>query len=323
MFTYRIPNDVKTKLQALNLVGKLPKRKICARYHMSISSLNRWIRAYDGTNESLANKSHKPHSKHPNAHTDEEIKHIFDLCKRNPGIGLNELYGRLKTKYAYTRHPASLYKFLRKNNIILTPMENIKHPYTPKPYDTPKFVGAKWQLDVKYVPRECRTFNISGMENFYQYTVIDEASRKRFIFAYKEKSAYSTVDFIMRAIIFFGYLPKQIQTDNGAEFTNIANTDKTHHFDQFCLENKIEHKLIKPRTPRHNGKVERSHRNDNIRFYKNLKFYSYDDLQLQMAVYLKRSNNIPSRVLNWMSPNEYEKYLIDNNLTCYRKISKK
>ncbi|MBQ2021367.1 MAG: integrase core domain-containing protein, partial [Peptococcaceae bacterium] len=65
-----------------------------------------------------------------------------------------------------------------------------------------------------------------------------------------------------------------------------------------------EHKLIRPRTPRHNGKVERSHRNDQERFYNYLKFYSYDDLLIQMQRYLVRSNNIPMKVLGWKSPRE-------------------
>ena len=75
-------------------------------------------------------------------------------------------------------------------------------------------------------------------------------------------------------------------------------------FDVLCNELKIEHKLIRPRTPRHNGKVERSHRNDQNRFYNYLKFYSYEDLQTQMKAYLKRSNNIPMQVLGWISPIE-------------------
>lgn len=84
-----------------------------------------------------------------------------------------------------------------------------------------------------------------------------------------------------------------------------------HLFDQLCLELDIEHKLIKPRTPRHNGKVERSHRNDQKRFYSNLNFYSLDDLNKQMKAYLKRSNNIPSSSLNWLTPIEKRNSLIN------------
>ena len=76
--------------------------------------------------------------------------------------------------------------------------------------DTPAKLGEKWQLDVKYVPTAC----YSGLddEKFFQYTVIEEASRKRFIYPYKEQSECSTVDFVKRAVTFFGYAPKVIQS---------------------------------------------------------------------------------------------------------------
>lgn len=314
---HNYPMSVSYKLYALNLVGKYPKRKICDRYHISLSTLYRWIRQYDGTKESLENKSHRPHTPHPNSHTEEEIKHIKDLIKRNPNIGLNELYGKLKSSYAYTRDPSGLYKFLKKKKMFEE--VRIKERYKPKKYDTPAMLGIKWQLDVKYVPSECKATCISGTDRYYQYTIMEEASRKRFIYPYKEQCADSTVNFVMRAIMFFGYIPKCIQTDNGQEFTHLKNTNRQHLFDKFCQENHIDHKLIKPRTPRHNGKVERSHRNDNERFYKYLKFHSYNDLIIQMKAYLKRSNSIPSRVLGWVSPDEYHQMLYDKDLVVFKK----
>jgi hypothetical protein len=43
-------------------------------------------------------------------------------------------------------------------------------------------------------------------------------------------------------------------------------------------------------------KIERSHRNDNERFYSFLNFYSLEELIKQGTQYLKRSNNIPMQV---------------------------
>lgn len=43
----------------------------------------RWNKLFDGTKESLANKSYKPLSKPPNAHPDEELKQIKDYMRRN------------------------------------------------------------------------------------------------------------------------------------------------------------------------------------------------------------------------------------------------
>ncbi len=74
---------------------------------------------------------------------------------------------------------------------------------------------------------------------------------------------------------------------------------------------KIKHYKIRPRTPEHNGKVERSHRNDNERFYSYLKFYSLEDLIRQGKAYLKRSNNIPMAVLGYLT-NQKKKKRIRN-----------
>lgn len=304
------PYSAKEKLKALNLLRSSSFEFVAHRYKCSIQTLYRWKRMYDGTLESLENKSNRPKTPHPNSHTSDEVKHIKDLIKRNPHIGLNELYGKLRHNYAYSRTFCGLYKFLKKNGFF-NELKKKKEKYKPQKYDTPLMLGEKMQLDVKVVPYECRTKEVPFDMKFYQYTIIDEATRERFIYAYKEQNADSTCDFIKRAILYFGYIPKIIQTDNGQEFTFLKEfANKIHKFDALCSELGIEHKLIKPRTPRHNGKVERSHRNDNERFYKFLKFYSYDDLLNQMKSYLKRSNNIPSSVLKWKTPIEVRKEMM-------------
>jgi transposase InsO family protein len=280
---------------------------VCRRYHISKASLMRWNKQYDGSTESLVPKSHRPHRQHPNAHTEQELKWIRDYHRRNPNISISELYGKLREEKAYTRHPGSLYRvFVRLGYRQKVESTKKKSKHNGK-YETPIALGEKWQMDVKYVPTAC--YSGKDEQQFYQYTIVEEASRKRFIYAYEEQSSYSTVDFFMRAIIFFGYVPKMIQTDNGSEFSHFKKTDRVHPLDVFCHKYGIIHKLIRPRTPWHNGKVERSHRNDQERFYNFLKFYSFHDLQEQMKRYLRRSNNIPMQVLHWKSPNRQQQEL--------------
>ena len=302
-----LPHDLNTKFYAVKLYRQTKSiNHVCRRYHISKSSLMRWNKKFDGTKESLIDKSHKPHTPHPNAHTEEELKWIKDYMRRNPTISMCELYGKLRTERGYSRHACSLFRVMRKMGYYVNKEKHKK--YTPKPYDTPTELGVKWQMDVKYVPKEC--YSGTDGEKFYQYTIIDEASRERFIYPYKEQSSYSTVDFVKRAIAYFGYKPQIIQTDNGTEFTHTAKTERIHPLDVLCKQLNIEHKLIRPRTPRHNGKVERSHRNDQQRFYQFLSFYSYDDLLKQMKLYLKRSNNIPMQVLGWITPLEKREQLL-------------
>ena len=295
-----LPHKLETKFYATKLYRSgCSVDFVCRRYHISKSSLMRWNKKFDGTKESLLDKSHRPKTPHPNAHTEQELKWIRDFHRRNPHISVCELYGKLRTEKGYSRHPGSLYRvFIRLGYSSKAP--STKKMRKPKPYDTPTELGVKWQMDVKYVPTVCYTGTVP--QKFYQYTMIDEASRERFIYPYMEQSSYSTVAFVKRCIDYFGYAPETIQTDNGIEFTHVKNTKMIHPFDILCNELGIKHKLIRPRTPQHNGKVERSHRNDQERFYNFLKFYSYDDLKIQMKRYLYRSNKIPMQVLGWKSP---------------------
>ena len=296
-----LPHEIVTRIHSVEMYRQTKDwRFVCRKYKISRASLFRWNKVYDGTRESLQDKTHRPHSQHPNAHSEEELKWIRDYHRRNPNISVCELYGKLRTEKAYRRHPGSLYRvFVRLGYRKQTSSTKKKSRHLGH-YDTPSEPGKKWQMDVKYVPQAC--YAGTDGQRYYQYTMIDEATRERFIYPYKENSSYSTVDFINRAIAYFKYFPDIIQTDNGAEFTHFQKTNRAHPMDIECRRLQIKHKLIRPRTPWHNGKVERSHRNDQDRFYNHLRFYSYDDLKVQMKRWLYRSNRIPMSVLGWMSP---------------------
>lgn len=310
-----LPHEILTKTHAVTTyrtTGDISY--VCRKYHISKASLMRWNKKYDGTKESLLPNSHKPHSPHPNAHTEEELTWIRNYHRRNPNISICELYGKLREDKAYKRHPGSLYRvFVRLGyrKKVESTKKKSKHLGL---YETPAQLGIKWQMDVKYIPNAC--YVGTDGDKFYQYSMLDEASRERFIFPYKEQSSYSTVDFVKRAIVYFGYAPAIIQTDNGGEFTHFGKTNRTHPFDRLCSYLHIAHKVIRPRTPWHNGKVERSHRFDQERFYNHLRFYSYDDLLPQMQRYLRRSNRIPMSVLGWKSPIQKRQELETGTAAC-------
>lgn len=125
------------------------------------------------------------------------------------------------------------------------------------------------QVDVKVVPRKC----IADPElRLFQYTAIDEFTRLRFLTAYPEQSTYSSADFLKKLFRWYahqGIRVECVQTDNGFEFTNrFSNSrrDLPTLFESTAVSLGIRHKLIRPYTPRHNGKVERSHREDQKRF---------------------------------------------------------
>ena len=69
-----LPHTVSTKEGAVRLYRQTRDIDfVLRRYHISKASLMRWNKLYDGTRVSLAPRSHRPHSQHPNAHTEEEL----------------------------------------------------------------------------------------------------------------------------------------------------------------------------------------------------------------------------------------------------------
>ena len=176
--TRYLPHEINTRIYAVETYRKGNSVKyVCRKYHISKASLMRWNKKYDGTKESLMDKSHKPLSSHPNAHTDEELKWIWNYIRRSPNITVGELWAKLKKNKGYTRHPGSLYRVLRRNGFKYNITINHTSKYIPKHYDTPLYLGEKWQIDVEYVPKECLTEAVPKDIRFYQYTCIDEASR--------------------------------------------------------------------------------------------------------------------------------------------------
>lgn len=273
------------------------------KYNKSRSYIYFWLNRWDGSVESLACQPRRPHS-HPNQHTEEELKLIQDMRRRNPELGMTELWHRLK-KRGYTRRPESLFRVMRRLNMF--PEAQPRTLYKPKPYEQMEYPGQRVQVDVKVVPRCC----IADPElHLFQYTAIDEYSRLRFVAAYPEQSTFSSADFLKKLTEWYGrrnIRVECVQTDNGFEFTNrFANTKKDIPtlFEKTAAQLGIKHKLIRPYTPRHNGKVERSHREDQKRFYSSHSFYSLDDFAKQLAAHLKRSNDFPMRPLGWLSPKE-------------------
>ena len=299
-----ITQDMAYRQSLMKYAEKYGVSRASRKYNKSRSYIYFWKGRWDGTVQSLACRSRRPHH-HPNQHTEAELKLIRDMRRRNPHLGMVELWHRLRQR-GYTRRPESLFRVMR--TLGLFPKAEKKPAYKPKPYQQMTYPGQRVQVDVKVVPRRC----IADPElRLFQYTAIDEFTRLRFLAAYPEQSTYSSADFLKRLVKWYarrGIRVECIQTDNGFEFTNRFSNSRRFLptlFEATAAALGIRHKLIRPYTPRHNGKVERSHREDQKRFYSSHSFSSLDDFAKQLTVHNRRSNNFPMRPLDWLSPNEF------------------
>ena len=296
----------------LKYAEKYGVTKAAIKYNVNRQYIYRWKRRYNGDIQSLANKSHRPHH-HPNQHTEAELQKIKNFRRRNPNTGLVVLWVKLR-RSGYTRSITGLYRVLRRQGQMAVKLPNPK--YIPKPYEKMRFPGERVQIDVKFVPEACIVGDAAG-EKFYQYTAIDEFSRWRYLEAFQEHSTYSSAQFLEHLIKAAPFKILCVQTDNGTEFTKrlLPGDNGPSLFETRLEQADIRHKLIRPYTPRHNGKVERSHRKDNESFYASHKFYSFEDFKNQLAVRCRNYNRFPIRPLGWLSPIEFlAKYTTDTSL---------
>lgn len=302
-----ITQDMKYRQSLVKFALKYGAGRASRKFNRARSYVYFWLKRYDGSLESLACHSRRPRH-HPKQHTKEEISLLKHMCRRNPTLGRVELWCRLRNR-GYTRSLSGLYRILHKLHLQPKPK---KKTYKPKPYQQMTFPGERVQIDVKIVPTACKVGEAAD-ERLVQYTAIDEYSRLRCLKAYKEQSTHSSKDFLLSLIPYYlkrGIEIHCIQTDNGFEFTNRLAGNQTNRLTAFEVTAQtlgIKLKYIRPYTPRHNGKVERSHREDQKRFYKHRKFYSFEDFARQLAAWQPRSNRLPMRPLGFLCPVEFLK----------------
>jgi transposase InsO family protein len=285
------------------------KSEAARKYQESLSNIKRWSKQYDGTWQSLLCKSRRPHS-HPNQHTLSEEADIMEVWSKHGCKGIDYVFCILVRDYAYTRTIWGLLHALRRLGLIHKPKGKGRRSYRQcTPCEIP---GEKVQIDVKAVPNYCirGKHKIDG-KKLYQWTAIDECTRWRFVYGFEEHTPENSVKFLKMLIEIFPFEILTVQTDNGTEFTyKFVSDEKKCPFEEELAKLGIAHKLIKPRTPWHNGKVERSHRMDQRYFYEYEHFKNTDDFNAKLAAHLEWTNSKPMRIFKGKSPmDKLQEYL--------------
>lgn len=297
-----LTQEAKKRQAVVKYSEKSGKSEASRKYGVSLSSVKRWNKLYDGTWQSLVEKSHRPHS-NPNRHTPKEERQIRNSFKKKyERYGWDGVYEDLLKK-GYTRSFSGMVYAAKR--LGLTDKKKLKKKSrTSRRYPELTEPGEKVQIDVKEVPYNClRGKVLREGKHLYQWTAIDECTRMRFVYGFEEHTPENSVKFLKMLIKEFPFKIKTIQTDNGIEFTyKYISDDKICPFDKALNILGINHKLIPPRTPWHNGKVERSHRNDQRYFYDWETFKSVDELNEKLREHLKWSNNKTMRTLGRKSP---------------------
>ena len=92
-----ITQDMKYRQSLVLFALKHGVSRASRKYNKARSTIYFWLSRYNGTIESLACKSRRPHY-HPNQHTEEELALLRRMRRRNPDLGLCELWRRMREK---------------------------------------------------------------------------------------------------------------------------------------------------------------------------------------------------------------------------------
>jgi transposase InsO family protein len=278
--------------------------KVCPH---SSRSLKRWKKEYEsyGMN-GLIPKSTEP--KTQPKETPIRIKEEIITLRKKTGLCALKLHWRLK-KQGFVVPRSTIAKILKNAGLVRKyRVKKVRYKYLR----AKRQPGELLEMDVKYVPGA-----IQGLK-YYQYTVIDTASRWRHLEVFNEQSTYHSIKMMEIVKTKFPYKIHGLKTDNHSTFTNYyAGTNKRsdmtvktiHALDRWCAKNNITHYLIDPGKPAQNGTVERSHREDEEKFYQKNKFNTSQGLKKKIRLWNEYYNDLEHCGLDGRTPNEvlYEK----------------
>lgn len=283
-----------------NEVRLVDSAKVCP---YSKRSLERWVATYRELGEAgLEPRSTEPHTYR--VETPIWLKErVLEIRKKTKKCAL-KIHWQLE-KEGIGIDGRTIGKILKKEGLVRKyRVKKVRYKYIR----SERRPGELVEIDVKHVPGK-----IAG-KRYFQYTAIDTAGRWRHMEVFDEETTNHSIKFLEIIIKLFPYPIKAVKTDNDSIFTNYylgtnKRSDQTvktvHALDRFCAENGIIHYLIDPGKPAQNGTVERSHREDQEKFYEQNIFKDFNDLKKKLKRWNMYYNDLEHCGLNGKSPNEY------------------
>ena len=262
---------VRLRSKLLQLAASSPHSvtDVCRHFGISRKTFYKWRKRHlEHGDAGLGDRPSTP-LRSPNATPPEVVSKVLYL-RQTYHFGPGKISAYLNRFHQLSIVTATVHRILCRHGLNRLPanQKHQQHAKRWKRYEKPQ-PGHRLQVDVKFLER------IPGSQKrLYQFTAIDDCTRVRVLKIFDACNQTTAIRFIDEVVKRLPFRILVVQTDNGAEFQS-----KFHwHLEQ---QLDIRHVYIRPRTPRLNGKVERSHRVDNQEFYQLLdKRGISDDIRL-------------------------------------------
>lgn len=289
--------EINPKLRIFEHASKNKNISFTCRYFgISRDTFYRWKKNYKNKGEpGLINS--KPCPENPKLRIPLPTEEKIFYLRKTYHFGQLRISWYLNRYHGIKISASGVYQVLKRNDLNRLPQNQRKRSIPEIKRYEKQVSGHHVQVDVKFL-------FFSGNEGKkikrYQYTAIDDATRVRALKIYEKHNQANAIDFINYVITKFPFRIHTIQTDNGHEFQS-----KFHwHLNDLGMN----HRYIKPRTPKHNGKVERSHKTDKMEFYQLITYKDDIDLNKKLAEWEAFYNfDRPHSAMNGKTP--YERLL--------------
>lgn len=264
--------------------------KIAEELGISRKCFYYWLNRYKKEGQKgLFNKSTKPVNSPTQISNYLEQRIIFLRKKKK--------IGPQRIAYELGVSSSTVYSALKRNSL------NRLYPKVKKEvkrYEK-SYPGELLHIDIKHIA------SVSSKGYKYQFSAVDDYSRQSFAKVYDKKTAKYAAFFLEEALSYFKFPVKAVMTDNELCFSMALayNKGALTQFGKLLRQKGIAHKLIKPRRPETNGKVERFHRTIDEEAYKIKKFRSDEHREKELASYLKKYNGSRRHLgIGGLTPNQ-------------------
>lgn len=268
----------------------------CRYFGISRDTFYRWKKNYKYKGE-LGLVNSKPCPENPKLRIPKPIEDQILYLRKTYHFGQLRISWYLWRYHEIKISSGGVYQVLKRNGLNRLPQNQRKRSIPEIKRYEKQVPGHHVQVDVKFL----LFTNKQGKKiKRYQYTAIDDATRVRALKIYEKHNQLNAIDFINYVINKFPFRIHTIQTDNGHEFQS--------KFHWHLHDLGINHRYIKPRTPKHNGKVEMSHKTDKMEFYQLMTYQDDLDLNKKLAEWEAFYNFArPHSAMNGKTP--YERLL--------------
>lgn len=230
---------LRAKLMAQHEAG-VPLRALSERHGIARPVLSRWWRRYQAEDlRGLQPRSRRPH-RSPTQH-DETVRDAIDLA-RDFGWGVGRIAHELGLGHGTVQRALDR---LGRNRLPVPPRRAVQRYEKTRP-------GELLHLDYKYLPT-------LGHRPEFEYAAVDDFSREAVARIAGDRSTVAATSFLEHVLRQLPYRVEAVMTDNDLLFTMryAFHANRLTRFQQALRSAGIEHRLIRPRSPASNGKVER------------------------------------------------------------------